>query len=245
MFTGVSSEPRERLRSMAAVAALHLALGYAFLAGLGVEIVPKASEPLRMVEIMPMPEPPEIVAAVRQEAQSEDEEGAPSAENLHSQPTEIMAPLPEIALPEPPPIVLAPVVASGADSDAGASDRPGPGTGAGGIGNGFGSGGSGRGSGSGMGSEARLIRGRITNGDYPRSAVVDGAGGNVITRLTVDPDGRVSHCVVSRSSGRPDLDESTCRLILRRFRFEPAHDLEGRAIASTFGWQQRWWLEAE
>jgi len=245
MFTGVNSEPRERIKSGAAVAALHLLMGYAFLNGLGVDLVREASEPLKMVEIVPPPEPEEVIEIVPQKARSEAEEGEASPENLHSQPTEIMAPLPEIELPKPPPIVVAPVAGTGVESDAGASDRRGPGTGAGGIGNGLGSGGSGRGTGSGIGSEARLIRGRITNGDYPRSAVVEGAGGNVVTRLTVGPDGRVSRCIVTRSSGHDALDQTTCRLIEQRFRFEPARNLEGRPIASSFGWRQSWWLERD
>ena len=245
MFTGVNSKPRERIKSVAAVAALHLAMGYAFLTGLGADVVRETGERLQMVEILPAPDPPEIVEIVPQKARSEAEEGEASPENLHSQPTEVMAPPPEIELPNPPPIVVAPVAGTGVESDAGASDRRGPGTGAGGIGNGLGSGGSGRGTGSGIGSEARLVRGRIRNGDYPRSAVVEGAGGNVVTRLTVGPDGRVSRCIVTRSSGHGTLDETTCRLIQQRFRFEPARNLEGQPIASSFGWQQSWWLERD
>ena len=245
MFTGVNSEPRERIKSVAAVAALHLVMGYAFLNGLGVDFARETSEPLRTVEILPMPEPDEVIEIVPQKARSEAEEGEASPENLHSQSTEIMAPLPEIELPNPPPIVVAPVAGAGVESNAGASDRRGPGTGAGGIGNGLGSGGSGRGTGSGIGSEARLIRGRIRHGDYPRSAVVEGVGGNVVTRLTVGPDGRVSRCTVTRSSGHGALDETTCRLIQQRFRFEPARNLQGQPIASSFGWQQSWWLERD
>jgi periplasmic protein TonB len=245
MFAGVDSAQSERLKSAGAVLLLHVLMGYAFLFGLGVELVRRTSEPLKLVEILPVPQPAEVPQIIPQKARSEAEEGKASPENLHSQPTEIMAPLPEIELPKPPPITVAPVAGTGVESDAGASNRRGPGSGAGGIGNGLGSGGGGRGTGSGIGSEARLVRGRIVHADYPRSAVLDGAGGNVVARLTVGPDGRVQRCTIARSSGHPALDETTCRLIQRRFRFEPARNLEGRPIASTFGWQQHWWLERD
>lgn len=245
MFTGVNEAAGERLKSAGAVLMLHLMMAYAFLFGLGVDFVPLPSEPLKLVEILPEAEPPQVAQVIPQKAKSEAEEGEASPENLHAQPTEIVAPLPEIVLPAPPPIIVAPVAGTGLESDAGASDRRGAGTGAGGIGKGAGGGGAGRGTGSGLGSEARLVRGRIVHADYPRSAVIDGAGGTVVVHITVGPDGRVHRCTVARSSGHPALDETTCRLIQQRFRFEPARNLEGRPIASTFGWQQRWWLERD
>ena len=246
MFTGVNrGDARERVKSAAAVIVLHVAMAYAFITGLGVEILRESDEQLKLVEIIEAPPPPEIEKVLPQQARSQAEEGRASPENLRARPTQIVAPKPEIPLPITPPIVTAPVAGPGAESDAGASDRRGPGTGAGGIGNGLGSGGSGSGSGAGIGSEARLIRGRIVHRDYPEAAARDGVSGNVITRLSVGADGRVSRCIVTRSSGHVALDSTTCRLIEQRFRFEPARDLNGRPIASTFGWQQRWWLERD
>ena len=236
---------RDRLGSAMAVVVVHLAMGYLLLSGLGVELVREANEKLQMVSIAPEPDPPKAVPSAPASAASVAEEGEASAANLRAVPTQVTAPQPQIVLPLTPPIIVAPVSGSGSEGDAGAADRRGPGTGAGGIGDGLGSGGAGSGTGAGVGREARLIRGRIRHSDYPRSAVIDRAGGRVVMHLSVSPDGRVDRCTIARSSGRPDLDETSCRLIQQRFRFEPARDAEGRPIASTFGWQQQWWLERD
>jgi protein TonB len=49
----------------------------------------------------------------------------------------------------------------------------------------------------------------------------------------VQPDGRVGGCTVVRSSGHASLDETTCRLIERRFRYRPALDASGRPTSAT------------
>jgi periplasmic protein TonB len=79
--------------------------------------------------------------------------------------------------------------------------------------------------------------------DYPRGA--NGEQGAVTAELEVGADGRVTGCAVVRSSGNRVLDDTTCRLIRERFRFAPARDQEGRAIATTMGWRQNWWRERE
>ncbi|HEX8374576.1 MAG TPA: energy transducer TonB, partial [Geminicoccaceae bacterium] len=97
--------------------------------------------------------------------------------------------------------------------------------------------------GGGGGSPARLRKGAIRNGDYPRAAVRARAQGTVFVRLGIGANGRVTACEVARSSGSADLDRTTCDLIRRRFRYEPARDAAGRAIPDTRGWRQTWWLE--
>ena len=67
----------------------------------------------------------------------------------------------------------------------------------------------------------------------------------MVARLNVGANGRVTSCSVTRSSGNSALDETTCRLIQQRFRFDPATDSQGRPIPSVTGWQQRWWLEGD
>jgi protein TonB len=73
----------------------------------------------------------------------------------------------------------------------------------------------------------RLRSGRITNDDYPRSALDAGAEGISIMQLSVAADGRVSGCSITESSGNPALDGTACSLAQRRFRFNPATDAEG------------------
>ena len=58
--------------------------------------------------------------------------------------------------------------------------------------------------------------------DYPPIAKREGRGGAVGFRLTVAPDGSVTLCETTESSGHPDLDVATCALLTRRARFEPS-----------------------
>jgi protein TonB len=116
----------------------------------------------------------------------------------------------------------------------------GPGTGAGGAGDGTGSGGRGNGPGGGGGVPLRWIGGRITDADYPRAALKAGASGTVGLRFVVGVNGRVSSCTVTRSSGNRDLDETTCKLIQKRFRYVPSRDAAGRPYADTVTGEHRW-----
>jgi protein TonB len=66
------------------------------------------------------------------------------------------------------------------------------------------------------------------------------AQGTVAVRFTVRADGRVGGCAVIRSSGHAELDDVTCRLIEKRFRYRPALDASGRAVPAvqykSFDW---------
>jgi protein TonB len=59
----------------------------------------------------------------------------------------------------------------------------------------------------------------------------------------VRTDGRVDRCTVLRTSGYEILDRETCRLIERRFRYEPARDAAGRPIdwevRTDYTWRPR------
>lgn len=191
----------------------------------------------------PPPPPPPPAEAVRERAPEPEGASAPPAKRAAA--TQITAPKPKIMIDRPNPAPAAPVQGPGNETRSGATDFDGPGTGAGGQGMGTGSGNSGLGmGGGGGGGKARHIKGRIRNGDYPKSASREGRGGSVTVWYTVQPDGRVTNCAVRISSGNADLDSTTCRLIEKRFRYEPARDANGRAVASQTGWRQDYWLEA-
>ncbi|WP_409644226.1 TonB family protein [Sphingorhabdus sp.] len=175
---------------------------------------------------------------------SPEPEGAASAANLKKTSAPREAPKRIIEIPQPKSLPAAPKAGSGNDTDAGAADIPGQGTGAGGVGSGFGSGNSGDGpGGGGLASRAELIRGRITNADYPKSATAARQGGSVTAHFTVGANGVPSKCRVVKSSGNADIDATTCRLIEQRFRYEPARNKAGHPISDVAGWQQTWWLE--
>ncbi len=243
------TSPRQRARSIAAAVAIHVALGYALISGLGASVVEQASESLKTFTIQdppapppPPPPPPPPEVAPKPDAK---EEGAAAPPSLKAKASPIKAPEPIIKVPIPEPVIdTSKLPDLGAASTTGNADIEGTGTGAGGIGNGSGSGGSGDGAGSGgyPPTPARLVRGRITAKDYPRSAADRNVEGIVGANVYIGANGRVTRCVVKISSGNQALDDTTCRLIMQRFRYEPARGTDGRPVADIAGWEQRWWL---
>lgn len=75
----------------------------------------------------------------------------------------------------------------------------------------------------------------VTNDDYPSKALRAEEQGLVAFRLDVDALGFVTGCTVLISSGSEVLDETTCRLLPRRARFNPALDAEGKPVPGN--WQ--------
>jgi protein TonB len=69
--------------------------------------------------------------------------------------------------------------------------------------------------------------------DYPAEAQRNGEEGTVQAELSVDARGHVRGCTVIHSSGHASLDSATCRILQRRARFDPAHDVNGDAVASS------------
>lgn len=248
---------RDRAKSIVGVALFHAAIGYALIHGLGFVPVAVAEEPLTIFDVAPEPPPPPVAepdkpAPAPKKPEPKDPEGAASPKNLRDTPSPIVAPPPAIVLPVISPVIAAPVAADGNRESAGAADVPGPGTGSGGQGTGRGSGSAGDGMGGGGGGgtggddiPSRLIRGEIRDSDYPRAAVVAGSSGTVHLRFTVTPKGRVAGCTITRTSGHPSLDEVTCRLITRRFRYRPARDASGRAVSDTVQGEHLWQVGPE
>jgi len=70
--------------------------------------------------------------------------------------------------------------------------------------------------------------------DYPTKAIENGDAGAVTAHLSIAPDGRVSGCKVTETSGSEALDGLTCSIAKRRARFTPARDVEGKAIAGDY-----------
>lgn len=228
---------RQRLMSAGGALVAVVAVGFGLASGLDLDVVRKASQAIAALAI-PAPPPPEPI--VPQNAPSDTASGKASAANRHATAAPIAAPKPKLP-PIAPPVAAAPHPGTGSDTSAGATPNPGAGSGAGGQGDGTGAGGSGNGPGG--GGKAVWRSGTIRDRDYPRSASRARVGGEVEVRFTIQPSGRVSGCRVSRSSGDTALDETTCRLIEERFRFKPATNAAGAAIASDYGWRQSWWLE--
>ena len=79
-----------------------------------------------------------------------------------------------------------------------------------------------------------------TPDDYPTSEMRQGVEGTTRFRVSIGPDGRVTGCEVTGSSGNGNLDAKACQVISRRARFTPAMDGEGNPTAGSFASSVRW-----
>ena len=82
----------------------------------------------------------------------------------------------------------------------------------------------------------------VSNDDYPDAALRNEEQGVTAFRLEVGPDGRVTSCTVTSSSGSSTLDNATCRIMKSRARFTPATDSSGRKVSDTTSSRIRWVL---
>ena len=255
-MTAAQQSPSERAGSALAALLVQGALACLFLWGMGSDARRAMIEPLRLFNILPPtpvePEiqvsrpPPRVESDTRNRRFAPGEEGGSSPPNLRSQATEVVAPDPVVRLPVTPPIVSAPLAGTGADPSQGAALVRGPGTGSGGIGTGTGTGLGGDGPGGGGYGDytpPRHIRGRLRDSDYPAGLGEAGVGGTVGVIFTVLADGRVTNCRIRYSSGNAMLDDTTCRLIERRFFYEPSRDWRGRPVDSQIVENHSWIVE--
>lgn len=85
----------------------------------------------------------------------------------------------------------------------------------------------------------------VTSNDYPSRALREEREGVTGFRLTVGPDGKVTNCEITKSSGSPDLDQATCDNLRRRGRFTPGTDGDGNPTASSYASSVRWQIPKE
>ena len=83
----------------------------------------------------------------------------------------------------------------------------------------------------------------VSNDDYPASALSREEEGTTRFRLTIGPDGRVTGCTVTGSSGSSTLDSTTCRLMRSRARFTPARDSNGNPTSDTHSAAITWRIQ--
>jgi protein TonB len=79
----------------------------------------------------------------------------------------------------------------------------------------------------------------FSSDNYPPAALRAEAEGRVAARITIGPNGRVTDCVVTSSSGNADLDRATCSGA-RRVQYSAARDDSGNPISSTSSVAVRW-----
>ncbi|MFL6721367.1 MAG: TonB family protein [Sphingomonas sp.] len=222
--------PRERAYALAAVALIQLGLGLILLRGFEVDVSRRRDLVQRLIAVTlakpPPPQPPVQPPPRAQHHQAAAPKAAP--QKLGGSP----GPVPAHAPPSVAPIVA--IKPSAAPSGGGTGSGPAIGSGSGG-----GTGGNGYGAGDG-GTDLEQIAGEITPGDYPRDLREARVGGRVSFVFTVEPNGRVGPCTITRSSGVPELDSLTCRLIQQRFRYRPSTDRYGRPIADEVEGEHDW-----
>jgi periplasmic protein TonB len=218
-------------------AAVHVLLAIVLLAGSSRPVIRQESLQqalvIRLEKIPPSPArlPPQENKASQSPARRE--EGAALPDLPGSQ--VVLAAKPVVAVP--PSIVQIP------ESLASSSTGTARGAGSGADSNG-GARADGSGEGSGRGGAwvpARQVRGSFKNSDIPRFARAAGDI-KVSVRFAVGPDGRVATCEVTRSSGLPEVNAMTCRVITARYRFEPARDDQGRPVTEVMEEDEVWTL---
>ena len=224
--------PRERLAALAGVLAVQLGLGAVLLFGLRVDVLRRSELVSQLVDfsLQPPPPPPPRVHASSHAAKH----ATAAAPRAAAKPIGgSSGPVPSHAMPSPTPIVTLRPTAPMSGGGSGTGPATGSGTGGGSGGQGYGADDAG-------GTDLVQIRGEIRPSDYPRDLRERGIGGRVEMVFTVGANGRVTSCRVTRSSGVPELDSLTCRLIQQRFRYRPSTDRYGRPIPDEVEGEHDW-----
>lgn len=214
---------------VAAVAVVHVALGYALLSGLAVKFVPSLPVPNTKttdVRLTPPPEPtPEPLPTASASAKVQ-----PAAPKVFTPPqpyAQPSAPAVDGSLTpvEDFPVVL-PSATPGLNQPLVSDPTPTP-----------------QPSFVATGAAPANDPGRwVTNADYRSSWINQELVGTARFRLDIAADGRVTGCRITGSTGHAALDEATCRLVSKRARFKPARDANGDAVASSYVQTVKWQL---
>ncbi len=80
----------------------------------------------------------------------------------------------------------------------------------------------------------------LRSGDYPTGALRMGVSAVIDFRLMVDAAGQTTECHIQRMTNNPEFATLTCKLLMKRAKFRPALDSEGKPIASYYVSSVRW-----
>jgi len=223
------SQPGDRWRSIAAVVIVHVALAYGLLYGLSVHVQRTTAAVTQLIAVELAPPVP--IVPVEPKKSTASQSAAPVA--ARDRPGGSTGPsIVRAANPVAPIVAVAPTASPGGNIGYGTLTGSGSGGGPGGQG-------AGNGDGDG-GTDLEWLSGEIRRSDYPGAALRAGIGGRVEFRFTVGVTGRVTACAVTRSSGNAELDATTCRLVMQRFRYRPSTDARGRPIPVVVEGEQDW-----
>lgn len=202
------STSSNRVIALVVVALLHVLLGYGLVTGLAFEAFKKVAQRVTTVDI---------------KEEKPKEELPPPPPPKEAPPPPIVAPPPPINIapapppvqtvvtpPPPPPLVIQTAAPPPPPPPPAASKARGV-------------------SPKGQGSWAARIQ-----ANYPTRAAREEREGRVGVRVSIGPDGRVTSCSVTSSSGSPDLDEAACSGMTSYARFNPALDDAGNPTNASW-----------
>lgn len=198
-----------KIIALVIVALIHVFVGYALVTGLAYEAAKKVISKVTTVDI--------------KEEKPKEEEPPPPPPKQDVPPPPIVAPPPpininpapppvqtvNIAPPAPPPIAVPVAVAPPAPPPPPAPSK----------------------------ARGASVKGGWTsrfNQEYPARALRDEKEGRVGVRVGIGPDGKVTSCSVTSSSGTPDLDQAACAGMERFGRFNPAVDAAGNPTSDSY-----------
>lgn len=84
------------------------------------------------------------------------------------------------------------------------------------------------------------IAGSIRSSDYPREALKDDKSGMVMVALQINPSGNVERCDIYLSTSPELLEQATCEIFQKRFRYKPALNNSGQPIYAVIKQHVNW-----
>lgn len=203
------------LGSMAAVVAIHGAVGAALVLGLTVSgVIPQPDVPIPSFNFKKPPPPP-------------TEPPKPAEPRSATQEPRVVTPVPPLPIPQPgptfatTPLILPPALPPAPQPGNGEALKPAipipapsftP-----------------------IGAKPRNDPLRwVTTEDYRGNWIRQEMTGRARFRLDIAADGRVTDCTITGSSGHSELDAATCALVTKRARFQPGRGAKGEPIASSY-----------
>jgi protein TonB len=208
-----------RIIAIILVVLLHAGIGFALVSGLAYEAIKKVKEKMEVIDV--------------KEEKPPEEELPPPPEDKPMEPPPVTAPPPPFAPPTnntlPPAPVDRPVPFTPAPAPkAEPAPPPAPTV-----------------------DKSRSCKPRnnpgswATTNDYPSRALQQEREGTAGFRISVGPDGKVTDCQVTGSSGHADLDAATCTNVKRRARFDPALDKDGNQTSCSYSNRVTWRIPKE
>jgi len=82
----------------------------------------------------------------------------------------------------------------------------------------------------------------LTVGDYPTALAAQNRQASIVVHTLVKPNGRTESCSVVARLGDPQFEAITCAAILKRGRFKPASDSQGKPLYGLHKNVHNFWL---